>query len=149
MLETLSKNDKLWKSYALSLCGCKDKANDLVQEMYLKIYNLNKTHITKGYVYRTLKSILINSIKERVKTNYIEDQFEQVESVEETIDLERRLEALNLLSNVTFFEKEVLLITHEKSLREAEKEIDVPFYVLQYHKKKALKKLKAYGRRTG
>lgn len=145
MLEILSKQDQLWRIYALKICGCKDKADDLVQEMYIKLHN-HKGQITKRLVYLTINCIFKDGLKKkRIETV----QLQYNNTIHETDELDRRLEALDLLKNLSFFEKEVLLLTHEKSLREAEKETRVPYYVLNYHKKKALKKLKKYGRRTG
>ena len=145
MLEQLAKQDQLWRIYALKICGCTIKADDLVQEMYLKLHN-HKKEISKVFVYRTLKSIFIDQCrKKKIKTVELEPNT----YIDENDTLERRYEALELLNNVTFFEKEVLLLTHETSLRKAEELTTVPHYVLNYHKKKALEKIKQYGRRTG
>lgn len=113
--------------------------------MYIKLHN-HKGQITKRLVYLTINCIFKDGLKKkRIETV----QLQYNNTIHETDELDRRLEALDLLKNLSFFEKEVLLLTHEKSLREAEKETRVPYYVLNYHKKKALKKLKKYGRRTG
>ena len=42
-----------------------DNAEDLVQEMYLKIYNLNPTEVNEFYIYRTIKSIFIDDYKKK------------------------------------------------------------------------------------
>ena len=39
MLLELSKKDKKWRHIALKLCGNKDLADDIVQEMYLKLHD--------------------------------------------------------------------------------------------------------------
>jgi len=46
------------------------------------------------------------------------------------------------LQNMKWFDREILLLTHEFSLRKAQDEVGVYYGVLNYHKNKALKKLK-------
>ena len=41
-----------------------DNAEDLVQEMYLKIHNLNPTRINEVYIYRTIKSIFVDGYRD-------------------------------------------------------------------------------------
>ena len=42
-----------------------DNAEDLVQEMYLKIHNLNPTEVNEVYIYRTIKSIFLDDYKKK------------------------------------------------------------------------------------
>ena len=42
-----------------------ENAEDLVQEMYLKIHNLNPTEVNEVYIYRTIKSIFVDDYKKR------------------------------------------------------------------------------------
>ena len=152
MLEILSKQDQLWRQYALKICGCTDKSNDLVNDMYLKLHN-HKGEISKRLVYTVIRNILIDDIRKQKKINTvsIEDCYSELKQVEDDNDLDRRYELLDILKrNCNFWEREVLLLTHEFSLRESEKEADVPYYTLNYYKKKALKKIiDNESRRTG
>ena len=141
LIQRLSVNDDLWHQYALKICGCKDLSNDLVNDMYLKLHD--KKEVNKGYVYRTLKSILIDYKRENKNIVSIEDYPLEIEHFDDGV-LEKRKDVLNLMRNtLTAFERETLLYTHEMSLREAEKDSGVPYHVLHYHSKKALKKMKA------
>lgn len=47
-----------------------DNAEDLVQEMYLKIYNLNPTEVNEFYIYRTIKSIFLDDYKKKKLTAF-------------------------------------------------------------------------------
>ncbi len=58
MLEKLAENHKKWITIAYNMCKCKDKANDIVQDMYLKMYELNKS-VDDGYIYFVIRSIFI------------------------------------------------------------------------------------------
>ena len=49
---------------------------------------------------------------------------------------------LEIIQDVSFFEREVLLQTHEKSLRKCQEDTGVHYGVFNYHKNKALNKLK-------
>ena len=42
-----------------------DNAEDLVQEMYLKIHALNPTEVNDYYIYRTIKSIFVDDYKKK------------------------------------------------------------------------------------
>lgn len=58
MLEKLAENHKKWIAIAYNMCNCKDKANDIVQDMYLKMHELNK-YVDDGYIYFVIRSIFI------------------------------------------------------------------------------------------
>ena len=45
---------------ATKICGCKEMAKDLTQEMYLKVYNKKIYKNIEAYIYRVLKNIYLN-----------------------------------------------------------------------------------------
>lgn len=47
-----------------------DNAEDLVQEMYLKIHNLNPTEVNEFYIYRTIKSIFLDDYRKKKLTAF-------------------------------------------------------------------------------
>ena len=47
-----------------------DNAEDLVQEMYLKIHNLNPTEVNEVYIYRTIKSIFLDDYRKKKLTAF-------------------------------------------------------------------------------
>ena len=47
-----------------------DNAEDLVQEMYLKIHNLNPTEVNEVYIYRTIKYIFVDDYKKKKLTAF-------------------------------------------------------------------------------
>jgi DNA-directed RNA polymerase specialized sigma24 family protein len=115
--------------------------------MYIKLYNSDLDTVNKGYIYRTIRSIFIDQKRK-------EQEFVPIDSI--TLQLpndtttERRFELLEMLKTVSFFEREVLIQTHEKSLRDCEKDTNISFQFFHYHKKKALSKLQnKYNGRTG
>lgn len=137
MLEQLSKNHDTWISYALLICNDKETAKDLVQDMYIKLYKKEK--VNKSYVYDTLKSIFIDQVRKQQHKNISIEEVLYLEAESIDYDMKHLKECLNKLK---WFDREVLIATHTNSLRKAEALTGVYYGVLNYHKQKALKKLK-------
>ena len=138
MLETLSKKDKLWRQMAFSLCKNKQEADDLVQDMYLKLSEVKK-EITDYYVFLTIKHLFFNS--RRTLSDISIDDVLHLDVSEDDGVTEMRIWMNNQLDRLPMFKMEILLITHEKSLRECEEELGISYGVLNYHKNKILPEL--------
>jgi DNA-directed RNA polymerase specialized sigma24 family protein len=67
MLEKLAENHKKWVQIAYNLCKCKDYAQDIVQDMYIKVIELEK-EVDDGYIYFIIRSIFIDA-KRKQKEN--------------------------------------------------------------------------------
>ena len=61
-INELAEHDSKWREIALRITGNKVSADDLVQEMYLKLMDVDKD-INGYYVTMTLKSIFIDGIR--------------------------------------------------------------------------------------
>ena len=120
-----------------------DNAEDLVQEMYLKIHNLNPTEVNEVYIYRTIKSIFVDDYKKKKLTAFplrggdipdIEDEDE----IEDELEFSKipltctELLVLKKLYGYTTENAETLQITiHKgKSLLSISKEIGKPYKTL-------------------
>jgi len=64
MIKELCKKDRFWRIVAYRICKDKSFADDMVQEMYLKLYNCTK-QINDFYVIITMKNIFIDSTKKQ------------------------------------------------------------------------------------
>lgn len=129
ILEILSKNHNIWISYVISF-GCKkDDAEDFVQEMYIKIYNLtqrkkdvdlmfNEKEINNIFIFVTLKNMYIDSIRKQKKKQHIDidliTDLKQIESQD--------LAELILLSNQNE-QQEKSVINWEQNLKKQIKKI--------------------------
>ena len=114
MLLELSKKDKLWREIAFKICGNRNKADDLVQEMYLKLYN-QKKQINSGYIYATLRSIFIDEIrKDKLSLDAkIPIQFEDEFDIQLIEEIEVKYEIIdNEINKMQWHEK---TIVHESS----------------------------------
>lgn len=125
MLHEYTVNDDLYKGYAYKICGCHELKHDLVNDMYLKLYD----HLTKypdkkisnRVIYLIIRSIFIDSI--RKNKEMVVDSFpEQVE--EEDFVLCGRITMDEVLSEMRFFDREILLKAQEKSFRKISTDID-------------------------
>ena len=119
-------------------------ADDLVNDMYIRLQN--KEVATDYYVYRTMKGLYQDMFrKKEYKDTVSINEFHYLEH-EENDNTEKRFELIEMLKSVSWFEREVLLQTSEKSLRECENETGVSYQVYHRYRQKGLKKLrKKYG----
>ena len=71
MLEYLSQNDEQWRRTALTICKDKTLADEIVQTMYLKIYenNIDLEKLSKKYVNRVLINLCKDFHKSQTKAN--------------------------------------------------------------------------------
>ena len=117
-----------------------DNAEDLVQEMYLKIHNLNPTEVNEVYIYRTIKSIFVDDYKKKKLTAFplrggdIPDIADESE-IQDELELSEiqltctELLVLKKLYGYTTENAETLQITiHKgKSLLSISKEVNLPY----------------------
>ena len=144
MLDELSKRDKDWRNIAYKICGDKSLADDLVQDMYLKLHDKSYDKINEWFVWVTIRNIFLNGLKQKHKNHEISiELFYNIEDVinnDET--LIKRKEISEALDALDLWDREILLQTAEKSLRKLSKETGISVMTLFYNKKIALKKLK-------
>ena len=139
MLDELCKRDKEWRKMAFHICKSKELADDIVQDMYLKFSNYNKS-LNEYYVFFALKSIFLDYLrKEKTKVelnenlcNFDEYDFEQ-DKIKEL--------ALEKVKQLPYFEKELLTVTQEISQRQLARETDISFIVINQTIKKTKKQL--------
>ena len=139
MLEELCKRDKDWRRMAFHICKSKDIADDIVQDMYIKFSNYNKS-LNEYYIFFALKSIFLDYLrKEKTKvelnenlSNFDEYDFEQ-DKIKEL--------ALEKVKQLPYFEKELLTVTQEISQRQLARETDISFIVINQTIKKTKQQL--------
>lgn len=134
-----------------------DNAEDLVQEMYIKIYNLNPTEVNEVYIYRTIKSIFLDDYKKKKLTTFplrggdIPDIADESE-IEDELKLSEipltctELLVLKKLYGYTTENADTLQITiHKgKSLLSISKEVNLPYKRLYTALLKAKNKIYDY-----
>ncbi len=146
MLEELAKKDKRWREVAINICKCKDLADEIVNQMYLRIYDLNpdKEKLSEWYIITTLRNLFLSHCKQ-VKHISIETLYylpdEQTDSTFSDEELELLLIANNKLK---WWEKQLLIESWDKSLRQIEKDFNINYQFVRRHTKEARNKVLDY-----
>ena len=93
MLDQLSKNDQLWQSIAFNISKDKDISRELVQQMYLKVYeiNLHKDKQNKRYITAILWNLFKDICNKKSKNVVI-----SLEDVIHVIDKEDNYNTIGL-----------------------------------------------------
>lgn len=144
MLKKLSKNHEEWLRIANGICKDKETAKDLVQDMYITMYETDKKYseVNKWYIYRVMFSAFLNSIKKkRIKTVSINDYFNIIKTDSDLTHLEQLQCIDDALNEIGLIDKRYLIETHTRSLRKNAKYLNIPVSTLHYQKHKAIEKL--------
>lgn len=62
IIHELAKKDAQWRKMALQICKSKDLADELVQNMYIKLSE-RTIPVSDGYIFVTLRSLFYDSLK--------------------------------------------------------------------------------------
>ena len=143
ILEELAKKDKYWRQVAFNISKDKNISDDLVQEMYLKIYRISLKkylEINDFYVVRILLNTYLDYLKENKKTI----------STEDITDLESRYFKFEpddkekfILDNLTFLEKEILTLKQDVSYHEIQRKFNINY---QFARRIVLEAQNKYGK---
>ena len=143
ILEELAKKDKYWRQAAFNISKDKNISDDLVQEMYLKIYRISLKkylEINDFYVVRILLNTYLDHLKENKKTI----------STEAITDLESRYFKFEpddkekfILDNLTFLEKEILTLKQDVSYHEIQRKFNINY---QFARRIVLEAQNKYGK---
>jgi len=125
MLEELAKKDKQWRRIAFNICKDKMLADDLTNDMYLKLYKVDK-EINDFYVIVTIKNLFLQHIrndKALLKLNDVENYILSADPFEPD-DYQAEI-----LKEVHWLAKGYLELLHDNSLRQVSKQLktDVNF----------------------
>ena len=140
MLTELCKKDSQWRRISLKICRDKMLADDIVQEMYIKLSTIDK-QINDFYVILTMKSIFINYTK---KQNFTDLNFDI--PTEEQYELSD--EDMEIIDSLTWVEKGYLELSTEMSLREIGKELNTNYAYIYRTIKNAKEKINGQTKKT-
>jgi DNA-directed RNA polymerase specialized sigma24 family protein len=128
MLIELCKRDKEWRKMAFHICKSKDLADDIVQDMYLKFANYNKT-LNDYYIFFALKSIFLDYLRKEKPKAELSDNLTTFDEYDYDLDNLKEI-ALVKVNQLPYFEKELLTVTQEISQRQLARETDIAFIVI-------------------
>lgn len=110
MLNELVKHQEQLLKMAISICNSKDVAQDVLQDTYLKLHDSGKKfqEVNIGYIYFTMKSIFLDSVKQSTQKNRFipTDTFinlvEEVEPIKKIVFKKKLTNFDNLLIHALF-----------------------------------------------
>jgi len=102
MLNELVKHQEQLYKMAVSICKSEEVAQDVLQDTYLKLHDSGKSfdEVNTGYIYFTMKSIFLDS----VKSSSTKNRFLPTEIIKD-IPTETESEIVIVYKNLTTFEK--------------------------------------------
>jgi RNA polymerase sigma factor (sigma-70 family) len=121
VLEELSKKDEYWRQIAFKICKDKYLADDLVNEMYLKLYNNEKASID-WYVIIVIRNLFIDFTKQRIEISVDEITPKEINNTFEIDDNE-----LELIKGLKWWERELLELSFDHSLRELGEKLNINY----------------------
>ena len=133
MLEKLCKKQRKWESMAFKLCGNKEDAKDLVQDMYIKAYeefNSNKDiEIKDVYCWILMHSIFIDKKRKESLTTFVElDEILNLAEENKDFDLDdQELLFLNRAKEFRYLSRGLLELNYDLGLRAIEKETSINY----------------------
>ena len=125
ILEELSKKDKQWRKAAYVICKDKMIADDLVQEMYLKL--MNRTNWNDYFVFITLRNLFLDYLRKQKdvrleELHYIEDRTEAFEPDDEELKILEEFYKLDWIKQELLLERST-----GESLRDIEKKYNINY----------------------
>ncbi len=121
MLELLAKKDNYWRQIAYKICKDKYLADDIVNDMYLKLANNEKAK-NDFYVVIVIRNLFIDTTKERKYITIDENFTKEVNTSYELDDNE-----LQLIDSLEWWERDLIELSHDYSLRELGKKLNINY----------------------
>jgi DNA-directed RNA polymerase specialized sigma24 family protein len=120
MLDELVKKDAYWRRIAFNICKNKYLADDIVQDMYVRLHNIDKK-INDWFVVITMRNIFIDHIREEKHTTELplyclEDENNEYDLCDRELDL---------IDSLKWWEKELIEMSYDNSLRQIEKQLNI------------------------
>ena len=118
----LSKKDSYWRSIALKICRNKFMADDIVQEMYIKLCDNDKDK-NDFYVIIVMRNIFLDTIKkDKLFLDVDNYDFKDTSTTFEIDDNEKEL-----IESLKWYEKELIEMSYDKSFHEIQRELNINY----------------------
>jgi DNA-directed RNA polymerase specialized sigma24 family protein len=156
VLDELVKEDQKWRQIAYKICGCRFLADDLTQEMYLKVHKYQLKEKKTGYIVTILKYLFLDIRDPKKKTKY--DNFSYIDERSTGIsdlvsyqnegvdDADQKI--LDDFFSLPWFQQELILETEYKSLRQIQRETGINYSYVHAKTKEAREQIFNNGKNT-
>ena len=128
-INELAEHDAKWRTIALKITCNKMTADDLVQDMYIKLMD-NDKDLNDYYVTMTLKSIFTDGVKKTSMKNRTQGLVneEQIEDESNKFEADDKQQALlDKIQSLPFHQQEFIAESYDNSLRKIEGIYDINY----------------------
>ncbi len=131
MLEQVAKKDKVWRELAYKLCGNKQDADDLIQDVYIKLYELSQKYDKKELKDSYVRSCIYHLFydKQRQKKQFVDIKnviiLEDIQSdglTDEEIELIERVKNMDRAYYPIY-----LQMSYDNSIRQIAEQLDTDY----------------------
>jgi len=136
-LEELAKKDQKWREIAFKICKDRMLADDIVQDMYIKLAE-HKKQINDFYVIIVMRNLFLDYIKKEKLKISIESIY-HLENNDDTFEIDD--EQKKLIENLYWVAKDYFIMSFDMSLREMAKELNTNYGFIYRTMKKEKDKL--------
>ena len=148
MLEQLAKRNDEWLKLAFKICKNSEYSKDLVQDMYIKVYNSGKEfdEINECYIYFIMRNQFLNEIEKEKKFVDIDidilNEFSEEYDFQNDIKQSITFEILNReYKKLTWYEKQIIDLTSEFGQRGLSRQTGIHIQTIHNTTKKIKLKL--------
>jgi len=118
--------DAKWRNIAQKMCGDYDTAQDIVQEMYLKL--MHRTDIqVDWFVIMTMRNLWLNGKKKNKEDRFPENWIESEGTTEKYEVDDEHKPYIDRFNELPFLEQEMILESYDRSLREIGEEFNINY----------------------
>jgi hypothetical protein len=135
IINELAKKDAQWRKMALQICKCKDLADELTQNMYIKLSD-RTTMVSDGYIFVTLRSLFYDSLK---NNDILIDDFSKFEIEDE--EYNDGIDYSELSKGLTWYERTLFEQSTLIGQRELARQTKIPLQTIHRVSKMVKKKL--------
>ena len=127
MLERLAKNDKKYRELALKITKNKSDADDLVQDMYLKLMNTQRETITNRFIFVVMNHMYLDKKRKKKREISLQDiqGYKDVFTSEDCNENELLTLFKQELASIDYIRRELLIEGTYKSTRELASKYDI------------------------
>jgi len=139
IIHELAKKDAQWRKMALQICKCKDLADELVQNMYIKLSE-RTIPVSDGYIFVTLRSLFYDSLK---NNDILIDDFSKFEI--EDVEYSEGIDYSDLAKDLTWYERTMFEQSTLLGQRELSRQTGI--HIQTIHRINKMVKIKLNGRK--
>ncbi len=139
IIHELAKKDAQWRKMALQICKNKDLADELVQNMYIKLSE-RTIPVSDGYIFVTLRSLFYDSLK---NNDILIDDFSKFEIEEE--EYNEGIDYKELSKDLTWYERTLFELSTLHGQRELSRQTGI--HIQTIHRVNKMVKIKLNGKK--